>query len=257
MRKILRFLLALVGLVLIFDSMPRVIRYLSDQNASTALNAIVRESVVTVREVPEPLPREPGAQPPPREQAPICVDFAALQQQNPDVIGWLYSPDTPIDLPVVQGENNSHYLYRLLDGSTNANGSLFADYRNASDFSDRNTIIYGHNMKNGKMFGTLNSYKDQSYFDEHPVIWLLTPQGDYKVELFAGYVTGPASEIYTLALSDREAAELARQGREQSTFVSPVEFTAGDRILALSTCTYEFDNARYVLLGRIKKVLPT
>ena len=159
--------------------------------------------------------------------------------------------DTPINLPIVQAEDNDYYLRRLIDGTWNSSGTLFADYRNAADFSDSNTIIYGHNMKNKGMFGTLSNYKEQSYYDEHPIMWLLTPDGNYKVELIAGYVTSSTSEIYSIGNTEEEMFALAEQSIEKSTFASDFQVSQGDRFVTLSTCSYEYDNARYVLIGRL------
>ena len=89
---------------------------------------------------------------------PIQVDFDVLSKENQDVIGWLYCPDTSINYPVVQAADNEYYLHRLLDDSKNAAGTLFMDYRNSADLSDWNSVIYGHNMKNGSMFGSLPDY---------------------------------------------------------------------------------------------------
>ena len=83
-----------------------------------------------------------------QETAPIIVDFEVLQTENKDIIAWLHCPDTKINYPVAQSEDNSYYLRRLLDGSWNTAGTIFMDYRNSADFSDRHTVIYGHNMKN-------------------------------------------------------------------------------------------------------------
>ena len=90
------------------------------------------------------------------ETAPITVDFERLQEENKDIIAWLYCPDTEINYPVVQSKDNEYYLRRLLDGTWNIAGTLFMDYRNAADCSDLHTIIYGHNMKNNTMFGSLH-----------------------------------------------------------------------------------------------------
>ena len=122
------------------------------------------------------------------ETAPIKVDFDLLRAQNEDVIAWIYCPDTPINYPIVQSSNNEHYLRRLLDGSYNISGTLFMDFRNSADFSDWNSIIYGHNIKNDSMFGTLPLYEEQSYFDEHPVMYLLTPEKDYKINIRTNFL---------------------------------------------------------------------
>lgn len=196
----------------------------------------------------------PAVNQPEEETVPIQVDFEMLQQENADIIAWIYCPDTPIHYPVVQGEDNSYYLRRLLDGEYNTNGTLFLDYRNSSDFGNFNSIIYGHHMKNGAMFGTLVKYKEQGYYDAHPFLYLLTPEQNYKVELIAGYVTSSDSELYSLADTQEEMAALLETATEKSTFVSETMADADDFLLTLSTCSYEYDNARYVVIGKLTKI---
>ena len=93
---------------------------------------------------------------------------------------------------MTQTDNNEYYLRHLYDGTYNKAGCLFADYENQADFSDRNTIIYGHNMRDGSMFAVLNQYDGQPYFDTHRQMYLVTPEGGYVVELFSGYVADTA-----------------------------------------------------------------
>ena len=186
----------------------------------------------------------------PKFTAPIQVDFDVLRAENPDVVAWLYCPDTPINYPVVQGPDNEYYLHRLLDGRTNSAGTLFMDYRNEGDFSHWNSVIYGHNMKNGSMFGTLTDYKKQAYFDAHPLMYLLTPEGDYEVQLVAGFVTPDDGDVYqALYPEDGEKENLLNKWLESSDFVSDYEPSPEDWLLTLSTCSYEYNNARYVLIG--------
>ena len=99
----------------------------------------------------------------------VYVDFAALEGVNSDIVAWLYGADTGLNYPIVQAEDNDYYLYRLLDGTWNKNGTIFMDYVNRSDFSDQNTLVYGHHMKSGAMFGALVQYKKQEFYDAHPV----------------------------------------------------------------------------------------
>ena len=108
----------------------------------------------------------------------------------------------------------------MFDRTGNGSGTLFADFRNAGDFSDNNTIIYGHNMKSKKMFGTLPDYKKQDFFDAHPVMWLLTPSADYKIELVAGIVTPMISDVYAFDLPDEDVLATVRQAMADSTFTS-------------------------------------
>ncbi len=190
----------------------------------------------------------------PGEQLPLTVDFDALLAQCPDVVGWLYCPDTPINYPVVQAEDNQYYLRRLLDGTWDISGSLFMDYRCAADLSGWNTVIYGHNMKHGAMFGTLQNYKKQDYYDAHPVLYLLTPGENYRIDLVGGYTTEGASEdTYGLPDSQEGRDVLLDKARENTTFQTETAVGEGERLITLSTCAYESDNARYVLVGVLRE----
>ncbi len=260
MRKLFRFLLGLAACGVLAFATYNLVAYVQESNQSTNLNESLIDKAVAVK---DPAPQSSDAVFPaeqeseadteqlPMKTAPVEVDFEVLLETNEDVVGWIYCEDTPINLPIVQAEDNDYYLRRLIDGTWNSSGTLFADYRNAADFSDSNTIIYGHNMKNKGMFGTLSNYKEQSYYDEHPIMWLLTPDGNYKVELIAGYVTSSTSEIYSIGNTEEEMFALAEQSIEKSTFASDFQVSQGDRFVTLSTCSYEYDNARYVLIGRL------
>lgn len=188
------------------------------------------------------------------ETAPIAVDFATIQAQNKDIVAWLYCPDTPINYPVVQSENNDDYLRMLTDGRQNTAGTLFIDYRNSRGLSDWNTMIYGHNMKNQSMFGTIPNYKKQSYYEEHPVMYLLTPDRDYKVLLFSGYITTTEDNIFHFSVTETEKEELALICMEHSVFASEIKPGRGDHFLTLATCSYESEDARFVLIGVLKEL---
>lgn len=188
------------------------------------------------------------------DAAPIKVDFELLKQTNDDIRAWLYCEDTMINYPVAQGEDNDYYLYRLLNGSYNRGGTLFMECSNQSDFSDWNTLIYGHNMKNNTMFGTLTDYNSQEYYDKHPIWYLMTPDGDYRIELIAGFVTNTTSEIYTIPQTMEEKDTLVQSIMRRSTFATDAEIASEDRLITFSTCTYEYADARYVLVGILKKL---
>lgn len=260
MRRILRFLLGLIACGVLAFATLNLTAYIRESKESTDLNENLIVNAVVIKNPDDKEPdtdsiskqeMESDAEQIPTETAPIEVNFDVLLEKNEDIIGWLYSEDTPINLPIVQSTDNDYYLRRLIDGAWNSSGTLFADYRNTGDFSDNNTIIYGHNMKNKEMFGTLTYYKEQSYFNEHPVMWLLTPAGNYKIELVAGYVTPTTSDVYSFDQSEEDVFAMVQQAIENSTFHSDVEISQGDRFLTFSTCSYEYDNARYVLIGRL------
>ena len=191
----------------------------------------------------------------PARVAPIQVDFETLCADNPDIVAWIYCPDTPINYPVVQAEDNDYYMHRLPDGSKSYPGTLFMDYRNADDFSDWNTVIYGHNMRNGSMFGTLPHYKDASYLEVHSEIYLLTPQCDYVMGVLGGFVTPNDSELYNaLRPEDAEKESLLKEWMGAAGVDAGKIPLPEDRLVTLSTCSYEYENARYVLMGTLEKL---
>ncbi len=184
-------------------------------------------------------------------EIPLAVDFSVLQEKYPDVVGWLYCEGTPINYPVVQSDDNDYYLRRLPDGSYNSNGSLFMDFRCLSDVTDRNTIIYGHNLNNGTMFTCLRKYRQQSYYEEHQVMWYLTAERAYKLELLAGMVTPSDSETYDSFNSDEELRSHLEKSLKNSTFQTELDLDDVQQIMTLSTCTYEYATARYVVIASL------
>lgn len=188
------------------------------------------------------------------EISPVSVDFETLKKECNDIVGWLYCADTPINYPVVQADDNEYYLRRLLNGDRNISGTLFMDYRNSIGNKDWNTVIYGHNMKNDSMFGTITSYCEQTYYDQHPVLYFLTPDTDYKIELISGFVTPSTSALYNVYLSESERMQVVTDIFNSSDFLSNAEFSDDDRLLTLSTCSYEYDSARYVVIGKMIRI---
>ncbi|MCL2125347.1 MAG: class B sortase [Oscillospiraceae bacterium] len=183
----------------------------------------------------------------------VEIDFAALREINKDAAAWLYSPGTVIDYPVLESDNYSYYLNHLPDGTVNANGSLFIDYNSEPDFSGPLTVVYGHHMKSGSMFGSLVEYKRQEYFDEHPFMYLYAEHGDYRIDVMYGVVIGAGQWKERAFMYAENIDAFVEYAEANSTFVSGVVFEEGDRLVALSTCSYEFDDARYVVLGVLKK----
>ena len=178
------------------------------------------------------------------------VDFAALSRINPDIVGWLYCEGTQINYPVVQGSDDEYYLDHLFDGTQNANGCLFLDSRVDASFSSVHSIIYGHHMRSGAMFASLDGYKRQSFYDAHPAMLLITPDATYEVRLFAAYVADPSEDAWEVSFAnDGEIQTWIDAAIAQSTFTSDVKPTPGDRLLTLSTCSYEFGDARFVVVG--------
>jgi len=182
----------------------------------------------------------------------LSIDFATLRNVNADAVAWLYCPDTPIDYPVMRADDYNWYLHHLPDGTYNANGSLFLDYNCPVDFSGDLSIIYGHNMKSGKMFGSLTEYKKQAYFEQHPYMYLYTPEGNYRVDLIYGSVVGTGEWRDRAFMFDLNLDALMSYSVYNTTFESGLSRSVSDRVIALSTRSYEFDDARYVVLGLLR-----
>lgn len=182
------------------------------------------------------------------------VDFGALKKQNSDVVGWIYGPGTVINYPVVQGDDNAYYLNHMFDGKENKCGSIFMDCLSAADFSDTNSFIHGHHMKNGSMFASLAGYSRQSYYDSHPVLWLVTPEKSYLVEIFAGFVTDLENDVWQIGFSgEEEYRQWIDKMIAGSAFKSDIKPGTDDKILTLATCSYEYDDARFVVLGILRE----
>ncbi len=189
------------------------------------------------------------------ENAPIEVDFEALREVNPDVDGWIYCPDTVIDYPVMHGESNDTYLHHSYDKTYNASGSIFVDERNRRNFADPVSVLYGHHMASGAMFATLDQWQLESYRDEHPVMWLLTPEQDYKVELFSAYNTSAYGDTYEIPLTGTDPSEYLRKVEAYSVWHTGTVLDPDSRYIVMSTCAYVFENARSVLLGKLLPVM--
>jgi sortase B len=231
-KKILYYVILAVLLGVFCFSGYKIYSYYSEQNASTKLNEeIVRE--YTIRKTGE-------------AKEYFEVDFDQLRQQNEDVTAWLYLPDSVINYPVLQHGDNDYYLTRQIDGSYNKNGSIFMDYRNASDFSDRNTIIYGHHMRTGNMFGKLVNFKSDSYYQEHDHMFIMMPQVTYRLDLLCGAVVEPDDPIYAIDPTEEALAACMRRSTFQTKLDLPGEEA---RLVTLSTCSYEFADARYIVIG--------
>lgn len=157
------------------------------------------------------------------------VDFDALLQVNNDVIGWIYLEDTDISYPLLCGRDNQQYLFQSYEKKYLTAGSIFIDYRCSRDFTDSRTVVYGHNMHNGSMFGKLDKFTKESYMEKHPYVYILLPTGEtLKYEVKKTYKADIEGEVYKLPSGE---AKDPKDGR-----------------LYLSTCTEDSsDTQRFVV----------
>lgn len=182
-------------------------------------------------------------------------DFAMLKAWNPDIVGWLWAPGTDIDYPVVQGPDNDYYLNRTADGVRSIIGSIFMESKNQGDFSDDLTVLYGHHIRGGRMFSSLSGFKEQSYYQEHSYMILYTPERDYRVELIAGQVLDGQTGTFPLVFGEPpERQQWLKALLSSSTFKSQVTVGEEEQLLALCTCSYEYQDARYVVYGVLRNL---
>lgn len=175
----------------------------------------------------------------------VSVDFSSLIAKYPDVVAYIYGPDTKIQYPIAYSGDH-YYLYRDLDGNDNINGSIYLEPLCSPDFSSQNTLLYGHHMKSGLMFAGLAKYKSQSYYDSHPYFYIYTPYQNYRLDLFAGFVCRHDDEVFATSLTQSQLTNMAAK----STFRSNIGVPSGN-VVSMCTCSYEFDNARYVVVGEL------
>lgn len=182
-------------------------------------------------------------------KAPIDVDFASLQATNPDLVGWIYVEGLEgVSYPVVKGDTNDKYLHTTFQGTYNFAGTIFIDCQNRSDFEDCNTVIYGHNMKDGSMFGRLRWFETQNAYAVSPYIWILTPDATMKYEIFSTYETPINSRTYTLfPKPSKDYLKYEGEMKALSAIkTNDVSLTAKSKIITLSTCTGN-EGTRYVV----------
>ncbi len=184
----------------------------------------------------------------------IKVKLNYLKTKNKDLYGWITIPNTNINYPMVQGEDNDLYLDHAFTGEWLPAGSIFVDWRcSESLMKNHNTVIYGHNMTNGLMFNHVTKYLDEKFFNENPFIEIATSEGIYTFEIFAIYQTDMYySYIKTDFTSHEQFVDFAYEMKTNSLYERKgIEFTETDRIVTLSTCTNGYYANRYCLQAKL------
>ncbi len=183
----------------------------------------------------------------------MTVDFAGLKQTNSDVVGWLYVDGSDvISYPILQGEDDNEYLHKDLLGQELKAGSIFLESGNASDFSDYHTIIYGHNMRDGSMFGSLKKYhSEDGFYEEHPCFTVFTPSAAYHYEIFGYEDVSADDQVYSIGYGPGEAySDFLGYLKSKSYFDMGVDVSDTDRVVTLSTCSTS--GRRFVVHGVLK-----
>ncbi len=185
-------------------------------------------------------------------------NFSLLYEANPEIRAWVTIPDTDINYPICQTDNNDYYLNHNFNKKSSGFGTLFFDYRNDVNTS-QNLTIYGHSLKNSQMFTNIRKYAKLDYYKKHPIIQLITPEGLVEYKVFAAMVMNAEPKddngyLYPFIKCDfttqREFINWIEEAFQRSIIHTPVDILPNDRILTLSTCGYEFKNQRFVVMAR-------
>lgn len=221
-------ILSIVYMLYLYRKADREYQELAEQARAAAAQTVVEE--LPPEEEPEQAPK-----------VPIPVDFEYLLSRNEDIVAWIEVDGTTIDYPVLYDTTKfREYLNRNYLHSFSLSGSVFMLYYNSPDFSDFNTVIYGHNMIDGSMFGALHSFEDQAFFDEHRTIMVYTPDRVLTYEIFAAYRVDNLDQVLNYPSETREDRQAyidqIYTHDVKAIFDRSIEVTPDDRIITLSTC---------------------
>lgn len=194
-------------------------------------------------------------QEPMEESTPVSIpiDFQALKEQNPEVYAWIQIPDTNIDYPILQRPgDNSYYLNHTIDGEEKTEGSIFTEDYNSTDFEDPNTVIYGHDMKNGSMFQNLLSYQDRDFFDKHKDVIIYTPDAIRHYQVFAAYLYDDRHLMQSFSFEIRSVYQAYLDSifsiRDMNAQIdTSADVSADNQIITLSTCYGNQSDKRFLV----------
>lgn len=189
----------------------------------------------------------------------INYEYALQYAQNPQMFGYIKIEGTKVDYPVAQAQNNKYYLNHDFYGSSTSYGAIFASHIDSINPLPRNTLLYGHNMKDGARFAAITNYKSLEYFKEHPVIEFNTLYEKHKWKVYAAIITngnidGDDGYFFDFTFdncSDTCYAEFIEEVDKRKLYNTGVDLTTDDKIITLCTCSYEFDNARLIVIARM------
>ena len=182
------------------------------------------------------------------------IDFEALRQINPDIAAWIRLTDSAVDYPVVYGHTKPYgwYLTHLFNGEENNSGCIYLDEGEGGTLTGKNLVFYGHHMRNGTMFADIEKYGSQEWYSTHKEIELITPEGTYLILPAAGiFTTGTDAYIRMTFADDADFLAYIQSFTARSTFVSDTVIEPSDQIALLSTCSYNTENGRYALIGKV------
>lgn len=263
-RSIIYLIITIVCLVILVLAIAYILKYYENASEKEAMYESLQASMAGLP-LPSPAPsaaptETPVATATPKPEIPEdaallrAVDFAALQEDTcADIYAWISIPDTRIDYPVLQHpSDDTYYLNYNLDGSKGYPGCIYTERENSRDFSDFNTVIYGHNMKNGSMFHDLHSYEDESFLSDHPYVYIYTPDRVLRYRIFAAYPYDDRHLLYSFDYATPEGragylSEIFSIRSMSAVLDDQVAVTSDDRLITLSTCVGNQNENRYLV----------
>lgn len=184
---------------------------------------------------------------------PITVDIAALKKENPDTVGWIYYPAVGINYPIMQDKDNKYYMNHTFKGEKNAAGSIFLDTAGSAEFTDENTMVYGHNMRNGSMFGALKNIRNEGMAEENPYIWVFLESGNYRYRICSWHDAKTTDDSFrTKFETEEEKKAYIQHISELAEEKTGRELKPKDKILTLSTCTSD-SSVRFLVHGVLEE----
>lgn len=246
-----RAITALLAAAVLFCGWQVLTTYLSDIRAKKSYTELAgrvmgMKHTVTDGNAEESVEAE---EPQPVHYPPLELDMALLNELNSDFRGWLYFPLLEISYPVVQGEDNDYYLNHSFEGEDLKAGCIFMDCGAASDWSDRNTFVFGHNTKDGSMFGTLKRLmKEPGLCAEDPHFYIYTEDSVYIYQIFSYYITSAASDRFRVMLTDEGYDKYVEWAVENSEYESDADLSNRGNIVTLSTCYGRSGTSRRLLI---------
>ena len=183
----------------------------------------------------------------------FSVDFDELKRMNPDTVGWIrfYPEPSIINYPIVQTTDNEKYLHKTFSENDNTLGTIFLNTGNHADFNDRNSIIYGHRMKDESMFRKLDEYKEKSFWEANPYFYIYTPDGrEIVYHIYSAATVKDTDDVYLTGFESDEAYQsYLDMTKRIAIYDTGVEVTTADSVVTLSTCTSASDEHRFVVIG--------
>lgn len=229
-------------------------QYFQEKNAGSDYEQL-REEVVKKEPTPTASSEESSSEEAETQvsSAEIPIDFATLQAENPEIYAWITVPGTNVDYPILQSEtDNAYYLSHTYTGEEKAEGAIFTENYNTKTFDDPNTVIYGHDMKNGSMFQSLHDFMDKDFFDQHKDVTIYMPDKILHYQIFAAYLTDNRHIMQSYDFNDKDVfaqylQEVKSQRGAQAFVDDSVEVNADSKIITLSTCYAGISTSRYLV----------